>query len=31
MNILTLLKFKPSDLHLNLPVKIDIMTIQRRY
>lgn len=31
MKILTLLKFKPSDLHLNLPVKIDIMTIRRRY
>lgn len=31
MNILTLINFKPTGLLLNLPVKIDIMTIQRRY
>lgn len=31
MNILTMLKFKPTQLLIHIPIKMDILSVQRRY
>jgi len=31
MKIINMLRFKPTQLLIHLPIKVDIMTIQRRH
>ena len=31
MNIIAMLKFKPTQLLIHIPIKMDILAVQRRY